>query len=106
MIGNPELDYLSWALNWGLAYDLPNETWIIEHRHEKYPKPLVQRRHRRDLYSRLEIAIDKLVFEMNSISNAKLNVYSTILAWDTMGVNAYCGRCARADSTFLAKEPI
>lgn len=27
MIGNPELDYMSWALNWGLAYDLPNETW-------------------------------------------------------------------------------
>lgn len=20
MIGNPELDYMSWALNWGLAY--------------------------------------------------------------------------------------
>lgn len=48
----------------GLAYDLPNQTWIIEHRHEKYPKPLVQRRHRRDLYNRLEIAIDRcaLVF--------------------------------------------
>lgn len=61
MIGNPELDYMSWALNWGLAYDLPNETWIIQHRHEKYPKPLVQRRHRRDLYNRLEIAIDKFV---------------------------------------------
>lgn len=61
MIGNPELDYMSWALNWGLAYDLPNETWVIQHRNEKYPKPLVQRRHRRDLYNRLEIAIDKFV---------------------------------------------
>lgn len=59
MIGNPNVNYLSWALNWGLAYDLPNETWIIEHRHEKFPKPLVQRRHRRDLYNRLELAIDK-----------------------------------------------
>lgn len=60
-IGNPELDYLSWAINWGLAYDLPNQTWIIEHRHEKFPKPLVQRRHRRDLYNRLEIAMNKYV---------------------------------------------
>ncbi|XP_031636367.1 uncharacterized protein LOC116349194 [Contarinia nasturtii] len=60
MIGNPELDYMSWALNWGLAYDLPNETWVIQHRHEKYPKPLVQRRHRRDLYNRLEVAIDNM----------------------------------------------
>lgn len=83
-IGNPELDYMSWAMNWGLAYgkslyvqqlnqyftwlyylvipDLPNHTWIIEHRHEKFPKPLVQRRHRRDLYNRLEIAMDKYVY--------------------------------------------
>lgn len=42
-----------------LLSDLPNHTWIIEHRHEKFPKPLVQRRHRRDLYNRLEIAMDK-----------------------------------------------
>lgn len=62
MIGNPELDYLSWAINWGLAYDLPNETWIVQHRNEKIlPKPFVQRRHRRDLYNRLEIAIEKFV---------------------------------------------
>lgn len=61
MIGNPELDYMSWAWNWGLTYDLPNETWVIEHRHQKFPKPLIQRRHRRDLYNRLEIAIDKCV---------------------------------------------
>lgn len=62
MIGNPELDYMSWALNWGVAYDLPNQTWIIEHRRQKVmPKPIAQRRHRRDLYNRLETAIDKSV---------------------------------------------
>lgn len=66
MIGNPELDYLSWAINWGLAYDLPNETWIVQHRNEKIlPKPFVQRRHRRDLYNRLEIAIEKFVATNN-----------------------------------------
>lgn len=60
MIGNPELDYMSWALNWGVAYDLPNQTWIIEHRRQKVmSKPIAQRRHRRDLYNRLEAAIDK-----------------------------------------------
>lgn len=59
MIGNPSVDYLSWALNWGLAYDLPNETWILEQRQRKIPKPLVQRRQRRDLYDQLEVAIDK-----------------------------------------------
>lgn len=59
MIGNPEVDYLSWALNWGLAYDLPNETFVNDHRNRKLPKPIVQRRHRRDLYNRIETAIDK-----------------------------------------------
>lgn len=60
MIGNPETDYMSWALNWGIAYDLPNHTWIIEHRRQKIvTKPIAQRRHRRDLYNRLETAIDK-----------------------------------------------
>lgn len=62
MIGNPELDYMSWALNWGLAYELGNSSFLIEHLHEKFPKPLVQRRHRRDLYSRLEIAMDKYAY--------------------------------------------
>lgn len=60
MIGNPNVDYFSWALNWGIAYDLPNETFVIDQRNQKlHPKPLVQRRHRRDLYQRLELAIDK-----------------------------------------------
>lgn len=59
MIGNPNVDYLSWAFNWGLTYNLPNETWVLENRHKKFPKPLVQRRHRRDLYQQIEVAINK-----------------------------------------------
>lgn len=79
-IGNPEYSWVSWAMNWGnsvrfshlwtenncnelflgLAYDLPNGTWVNEHRDKKmWPKPLVQRRHRRELYRRLEVAIDR-----------------------------------------------
>lgn len=48
-------------MNWGVAYDLPNETWILNQRERKRPlaKPVVLRRHRRDLYNRFETAIDK-----------------------------------------------
>lgn len=59
-VGNPQFIYLSWALNWGLAYDLPNDTWVNEQKNRKmHPKPLVQRRHRRDLFHRLEVAIER-----------------------------------------------
>ena len=60
-IGNPSYVYISWAINWGVAYELPNETWILNQRDQtkQLPKPVVQRRHRRELYSRLETAIDK-----------------------------------------------
>lgn len=63
LIGNPKYIYMTWALNWGLVYDLPNETWILSQKNgqHKFPKPIVQRRHRRDLYSHLENIIDKLV---------------------------------------------
>lgn len=61
-VGNPQFIYFSWAINWGLAYDLPNDTWIINERNRKvFPKQIVQRRHRRDLYNRLETVIDKCV---------------------------------------------
>lgn len=46
-------------MNWGLAYDLPNQTFVLEHRSKKLPRPIVKRRQRRDLYHRLEIAMDK-----------------------------------------------
>lgn len=59
-VGNPNFIYLSWALNWGLAYDLPNDTWVIEQKNRKiHPKPIVQRRHRRDLFERLETVIER-----------------------------------------------
>lgn len=59
-VGNPNFIYFSWAINWGLAYDLPNDTWIINQKnHHAFPKQIVQRRHRRDLYDRLENIIDK-----------------------------------------------
>lgn len=60
-IGNPNYIYISWAINYAVAYDLPNETWVIAHENltKQKPKPEMQRRHRRDLYNKLEVVIDK-----------------------------------------------
>lgn len=61
MIGNPDVDYLSWAVNWGVAYDLPNHNWVIQHAHgfANLSKPLLQRRSRRSFYDEIQSAIDQ-----------------------------------------------
>lgn len=41
------------AMNWGISYDLPNDTKAFEKIIGK-PKDLVKRRHRRDLYGKME----------------------------------------------------
>ncbi|XP_043951532.2 uncharacterized protein LOC108026107 isoform X1 [Drosophila biarmipes] len=62
VIGNPNLLYLSLGINWGVAYDLPNITWVLQNAHgwttKKSAKAQIKRRHRRELYSRLETMID------------------------------------------------
>lgn len=61
-VGNPSFIYFSWAINWGLAYELPNQTWILSNQEFRKPLPppaVVLRRHRRELYGRLETAIDR-----------------------------------------------
>lgn len=58
MYGNPNYQMFSWALNWGIAYNLPNQTISFEHE-MKEPKPMAQRRHRRDLYHKLEVAMNE-----------------------------------------------
>lgn len=58
MYGNPNYQYISWAVNWGLAYELPNETLSFKQRQKRdMPKAVVQRENRRDLYRRLELAM-------------------------------------------------
>lgn len=58
VIGNPNYQYLSMGLNWGIAYDLPNSTWVLEHAKGFGSKDdngaQIKRRHRRDLYGKLE----------------------------------------------------
>ncbi|XP_026845189.1 uncharacterized protein LOC6592123 [Drosophila persimilis] len=64
VIGNPNLLYLSLGINWGVAYDLPNVTWVLQNAHgwttKKSAKAQIKRRHRRELYSRLETMIDSM----------------------------------------------
>ncbi|XP_037942794.1 uncharacterized protein LOC119675661 [Teleopsis dalmanni] len=67
VIGNPNVNYLSWAVNWGVAYDLPNHTWVRQHANGfktdlTNTKQVVLRRSRRDLYEKIELAINDMGF--------------------------------------------
>lgn len=74
-IGTPSQYVISWQLNWGIAYDLPNDTWIINERERQkhrriLPKQLYQRRNRRELYRKLENAVTRWVSSQQcSLSN-------------------------------------
>ncbi|XP_055542248.1 uncharacterized protein LOC129727955 [Wyeomyia smithii] len=57
--GNPNYQMFSWALNWGIAYNLPNQTSTFELEMQE-PKPVAQRRHRRELYHRMEVAMNDM----------------------------------------------
>lgn len=62
MIGNMDVDYLSWAVNWGVAYDLPNHAWVIQHAHgfaANLTKPAIQRRSRRSFYEEVQSVVDQ-----------------------------------------------
>ncbi|KAF5307135.1 hypothetical protein FQR65_LT07119 [Abscondita terminalis] len=52
------------AINWGIAYDLPNESSIL--REFFYPQHEMQRRNRRDLYQNMEIIMDSMGFNGRS----------------------------------------
>ncbi|XP_062564827.1 uncharacterized protein LOC134227405 isoform X2 [Armigeres subalbatus] len=57
--GNPNYNMFSWALNWGVAYNLPNQTISFQDELME-SKPVAQRRHRRDLYYKLEVAMNDM----------------------------------------------
>lgn len=65
VIGNPNPSYLSYGLNWGMAYDLPNTTWVLTHANgfANYPpktKPVIhKRRYKRELFRGLEEGVEK-----------------------------------------------
>lgn len=78
IIGNPRYNYMSYGLNWGVAYDLPNTTWALSQLHgsssNQHPYPDViehlssssipdwqpsLRRSQRALYQEIEYIADK-----------------------------------------------
>uniref|UniRef100_A0A1A9WLN9 Uncharacterized protein n=1 Tax=Glossina brevipalpis TaxID=37001 RepID=A0A1A9WLN9_9MUSC len=64
MIGNPSKDYLSYAVNFGVAYNLPTADWARRH-HEGFAnttKVLRQRRSRYDFYEKLILILDNMGF--------------------------------------------
>lgn len=71
MYGNPNYQFISYAFNWGIAYNLPNETIslrkIVDYNANKVvmkrelPRPVLQRSNRREFYSKLETIMDKWV---------------------------------------------
>ncbi|XP_017084004.2 uncharacterized protein LOC108116574 [Drosophila eugracilis] len=69
MIGNPDVDYLSWAVNWGVAYDLPNHQWVIQHAHglnATLAKDTIKRRSRRAFYDEVQSIFDNMGFNGRS----------------------------------------
>lgn len=46
------------GLNWGISYDLPNDTSVFREYKKYFPMPMMQRRHRRDLYHKMEVIMD------------------------------------------------
>ncbi|XP_037808476.1 uncharacterized protein LOC119601550 [Lucilia sericata] len=76
VVGNPDYRYLSMGLNWGIAYELPNTTWVLQHANgfgpkhkEKVVSPQIKRRHRRDLYGKLETLINGSNMAKTAMSN-------------------------------------
>lgn len=65
VIGNPNPSLLSYGLNWGMAYDLPNITWVLTlaNGFANYPpkeKPVVhKRRYKKDIFLGLEEGVEK-----------------------------------------------
>ncbi|XP_037808395.1 uncharacterized protein LOC119601507 [Lucilia sericata] len=68
VVGNPHVDYLSWAVNWGVAYNLPNYAWARKHAQgfSNITKAIIQRRSRRELFEKLELMIDNMGFSGNT----------------------------------------
>lgn len=46
------------GLNWGISYDLPNDTSQFRAHRKFLPTAMMQRRHRRDLYHKMEVIMD------------------------------------------------
>uniref|UniRef100_A0A1A9ZCI4 Uncharacterized protein n=1 Tax=Glossina pallidipes TaxID=7398 RepID=A0A1A9ZCI4_GLOPL len=73
MIGNPSRDFLSYAVNFGVAYNLPTAEWARRHRDgfSNNTKALRQRRSRHDFYEKLIVILDSVGFNgMSCVARA------------------------------------
>ncbi|KAH8414059.1 hypothetical protein KR222_003777, partial [Zaprionus bogoriensis] len=64
IIGNPYYAHNSFGLNWGVAYDLPNTTWILQSLHGFSRRPVasavLRRRTRSAIYRDIEQIVDNM----------------------------------------------
>ncbi|KAH8360047.1 hypothetical protein KR093_010250 [Drosophila rubida] len=64
IIGNPYYGHNSFGLNWGVAYDLPNNTWILQSLHGFSQRPvaaaILRRRTRNAIYQDIETIVDNM----------------------------------------------
>ncbi|XP_033241716.1 uncharacterized protein [Drosophila pseudoobscura] len=64
IIGNPYYAYNSFGINWGVAYDLPNTTWVLQHLHGFSTHPVapavLRRRSRSMIYQKIETIVDNM----------------------------------------------
>lgn len=57
--GNQFNSIIDWAVNWGISYNLPNETYQQSLRRKiesEMPRSIIQRRFRKDVYEQVENA--------------------------------------------------
>uniref|UniRef100_A0A0K8W4Q0 Uncharacterized protein n=1 Tax=Bactrocera latifrons TaxID=174628 RepID=A0A0K8W4Q0_BACLA len=64
IIGNPYYSYMSFGLNFGVGYDLPNATWVLNQLHGLSRRPLPMavhhRRSKRAIYERIAEAVNNM----------------------------------------------
>ncbi|XP_029409136.2 uncharacterized protein LOC105232960 [Bactrocera dorsalis] len=64
IIGNPYYSYMSFGLNFGMGYDLPNATWVLNQLHglSRRPVPMAvhHRRSKRAIYERIAEAVNNM----------------------------------------------
>lgn len=87
------------GLNWGISYDLPNDTSIFKEYKKYLPKPMAQRRHRRDLYHKMEVIMDSYVRFPTFLST-----YLSLLffpEWVILAALVYIEHCVKLQDVFV-----
>lgn len=68
--GNQYYSYIDWAVNWGVSYNLPNETYsqtLRRKAEDDLPRSITSRRFRRDVYQKMEILMNRYESQLNGV---------------------------------------